>query len=187
MADGIDSKSIGLRAQKKLLGKMTSKKIAKQFIDDTSGRLLDNLYKVAKDYSGSKKDAEKIIKHLIKTVIKIGILTRNDQFSREELAIAEEFKRKFRTVAMTVVSFYEVDFTFDKNYLNKALNECGSLLKQLVQRHLTEKSLWRIDNVFHFFSNPDFLEALFKSNGQHKELLCGMVRDLNKLLDDGVL
>ena len=166
---------------------MTSKKIVKSFIDDTSGRLLDNLYKVAKDYTGSKKEAEKVIKHLIKTVIKIGILTRNDQFSREEIGLAEQFKRKFHTVAMTIVSFYEVDFTFDKNFLSKALNECGALLKQMVQRHLTEKSLWRIDHVFQFFGNPSFLEALFKSNGPHTDILSRMVIDLNRLLEEGVI
>ena len=118
-----DSRSLGLRAQKKLAGKLASKKIAKQFIDDTSGRLLDNIYKAAKEYF-DKKTAEKAIKHLIKTVIKIGILYRNDQFNAEEKQLAEDFKKKFRTVAMTLISFYEVDFTFDKNYLVKNLLEC---------------------------------------------------------------
>ena len=187
MAESFDSKSIGLRAQKKLLSKMATKKIAKVFIDDTSGRLLDNLHKIAKDYSGHKKVAEKVLKNTIKTVVKIGILYRNDQFSQEELAIAETFKQKFRSVAMTVISFYEVDFTFDRNYLVKSLNECSSLLKQLVQRHLTEKSLDRINMVFQFFGNPDFLTALFQPNGPYKETLSIMVDDLNKLLEDGVL
>lgn len=187
MAESFDSKSVGLRAQKKLLGKMTSKKIAKTFIDDVSGRLLDNLYKVARDYSHNKKEAEKVIKHLIKTVIKVGILYRNDQFSAEEIAIAEQFKRKFRVVAMTIVSFCEVDFTFDRNFLNKALFDCGDLLKQLVQRHLTDKSLWRIDHVFQFFGSVEFLDTLFKTNGPHRELLAKIVSDLNKLLEEAIL
>ena len=88
---------------------------------------------------------------------------------------------------MTVISFYEVDFTFDKNFLVKSMNECSSLLKQLVQRHLTEKSLDRIDMVFQFFGNPEFLTVLFQPNGPYKETLSHMVDDLNILLDDGVL
>ena len=41
----------------------------------------------------------------------------NDQFSGEELKLAEDFKKKFRSTAMTIVSFYEVDFTSDKTFL----------------------------------------------------------------------
>ena len=188
VADGnFDSQSLGLRAQKKLLSKMASKKIAKVFIDDTSGHILDNLYKLSKDYTKNKKTAEKLLKNLIKIVIKIGILYRNEQFSESELLVAENFKKKFRTVAMTVVSFIEVDFTFDKNFLSQALNECRLMLKQLVERHLTDKSLNRIDQVFLFYADLDFLDAIFKSNGAHSDVLRSVVNDLNILLDNGTL
>ena len=187
MADGhFDSKGLGLRAQKKLLGKMANKKIAKAFIDDTSARLLDNLYKIAKEYA-DKKTAEKVMKDLIKTVIKIGILYKNNQFNRDELKTAENFKKKFHTVSMTVVSFYEVDFTFDKNYLHTSLNECSAMLKQLVERHLTEKSLGRIENVFGFFGNPVFLDTLFRSDSSYRELLGRIVNDINKMMEEGTL
>ncbi|ELU18646.1 hypothetical protein CAPTEDRAFT_209202 [Capitella teleta] len=182
-----DSKNLGLRAQKKLLSKMASKKIAKVFIDDASGRILDNLHLMARDYSNSKKTAEKLMKNLIKIVIKIGILYRNDEFNMQELKVAEMFKMKFRTVVMTVISFFEVDFTFDKLYLSESLAECQALLKQLVVRHLTDKSLGRIDQVFSFFGNADFLEYIFKRTGSNSQLLKTVVDDLNKLLDEGTL
>ena len=54
MAETFDSQSVALRAQKKLLGKMATKKIAKVFIDDTSGRLLDNVYRITKVLYGNK-------------------------------------------------------------------------------------------------------------------------------------
>lgn len=88
---------------------------------------------------------------------------------------------------MTVISFYEVDFTFDKIYLAKTLNECSAMLKKLVERHLQDKSLVRIENVFGIYGNTDFLEAMFQPNGPYKAVLKTMVDDLNKLLDDGVL
>lgn len=166
---------------------MASKKIAKHFIDDTSARLLDQVYRVAREYSGSKKVAEKLMKDLIKTVIKVGILYRNEQFNREELEMAERFKKKFRTVAMTVISFYEVDFSFDKNFLSRALGECHSMLKQLVSRHLTDKSLGRIDNVFNFFSDTDFLDTMFRADSSYRPQLTKVVVDLNYLIDNNVL
>jgi len=182
-----DSKGVGLRTQKKLLGKMATKKIAKVFIDETSARLLDNLYKLAKEYATSKKTAEKLMKDLIKTVIKIGILYRNEQFNDEEIDIIMQFQKKFRTVAMTVISFFEVDFTFDKNFLCRHLTECGTMLKQLVQRHLTEKSLGRIDNVFGFFSSAVFLEAVFRQDGVYQEILTRIVKDLHLLVENNQL
>lgn len=188
MSDGYNTKNIALRVQKKLLGKMSSKKIAKMFIDDTSARLLDNVYRLAKEYSNNnKKIAEKVMKDIIKTVIKVGILYHNEQFTSDEISLADKFKRKFHTVCMTVVSFYEVDFSYDRNFLITALNECRAMLKELVQPHLTEKSLGRIDNVFNFFTDQELLEALFRSDGDHRARLGVIVEDLNKLLDSDVL
>ena len=69
---GFDSRGLGLRAQKKLAGKM-GRKMTKAFIDDTTGRVLDNTYRIMKEYKGNKKDAEKLLKYIIKTVVKVSI------------------------------------------------------------------------------------------------------------------
>lgn len=96
MADNVfKSHDIGLRAQKKILSRMATKNIAKTFIDGTTASLLDNLYKLCKLHTGNKARAEKLIKNIIKIVIKIGVLHRNNQFSPEELRNAENFKHKF--------------------------------------------------------------------------------------------
>ena len=68
------AKDIGLRAQKKILSRMASKNVAKVFIDETTSSLLDNVYRLVKQQFGSKKDAEKLVKNIIKIVIKIGRL-----------------------------------------------------------------------------------------------------------------
>lgn len=44
------AKDIGLRAQKKLLSRMASKNVAKVFIDGTTASLLDNVYRLVKQY-----------------------------------------------------------------------------------------------------------------------------------------
>ncbi|CAH1796626.1 unnamed protein product [Owenia fusiformis] len=184
---GIDSRSIGLRAQKKLLSKMSSKKMAKVFIDDTSGRLLDNMFKLIKKYTGNKKTAEKVLKNIIKIVVKIGILYRNDQFTKQELAITQQFMRKFRSTVMTAISFYEVDFTFDQFFLSKNLQECQAMLQSLIDNHLTDKSKDRVDMVFGFFSDVVFLQTIFQSDSDYRKLLGLMVDDLHTLMDNGTL
>ncbi|XP_050401256.1 tumor necrosis factor alpha-induced protein 8-like protein [Patella vulgata] len=184
---GFDSRGLGLRAQKKLLGKMSGKKMAKVFIDDTTGRVLDNTHRIIKEFTGTKKESEKTLKYLIKTVVKIGILYKNDQFNGEELKMVENFKQKFHSLAMTVVSFHEVDFTYDRSYLRKSLEECKAILQSLVARHLTEKSKNRIDIVFDFFQNPELLDSVFQTDSQYKDIMDLIVKDLNKMMDEGNL
>lgn len=46
--------------------------------------------------TGNKKEAEKIVKNIIKIVIKIGILHRNNQFNADELKVIERFRSKFQ-------------------------------------------------------------------------------------------
>ncbi|PRD22272.1 UNVERIFIED_CONTAM: Tumor necrosis factor alpha-induced protein 8-like protein [Trichonephila clavipes] len=120
-------------------------------------------------------------------VIKIGILYRNDQFNQEELWTAEQFKHKFHSTAMAIISFFEVEFSYDRNFLLQALNECRALLKNLVSRHLTDKSINRIEHVFNFFANPTFLDDVFSRDSNHKELLGKIVSDMHKLMEDGSL
>lgn len=183
---GFDSRGLGLRAQKKLLGKMSSKKIAMTFIDETTGRLLDTTHKVIRQYKGHKKDADKVLKYCIKSVVKVGILYKNDQFNREELAIVEQFKQKFHSLAMTIVSFHEVDFTYDKAFLRHGIEECRQLLQSIIQRHLTDKSKGRVDLVFHTLCEPDLLDAVFQAP-EYKPFMAAICEDLSRLMDEGNL
>jgi len=109
VAESFDAQSISLRLQKKLLGKVTSRRVVSAFIDETTARLLNNLYRLSRDlHDGDKRAAEKAVRRLIKTVIKTGILYRNEQFSDDELTLAQDFQKRFRIIAMTIVSFHQV-------------------------------------------------------------------------------
>nr|CAG4644029.1 EOG090X07NG [Lepidurus arcticus] len=147
--------------------------------------LADNVYRLCKAYAQNRKESEKVVKNIIKIVVKVGILAKNDQFSPEDLKIADQFRSKFHTTAMTVISFHEVDFSYDQKFILQLVTDCRSLLKQLVQRHLTDKSLGRIDLVFSFFGQPAFLDAIFKRPSEHHELMCRIVQDMHTLLDAG--
>lgn len=181
------AKDIAMRAQKKFLSHVSSKSVAKVFIDDTAGSLLDNVYRLVKNITGNKKDAEKITKNIIKMVVKVGVLHRNNKFSAEEMNLASQFKKKFHSVAMAIISFHEVDFSYDRQFLTGNLRDCSSLLRGLVKNHLTDKSLGRIDHVFGFFTQPDVLDAVFKRDGEHREVLGKIVTDLHRSLEDGNL
>lgn len=127
------------------------------------------------------------MKNIIKVVIKLGVLHRNNQFTPDELKQAEKFKSKFRMAGMAIISFYEVDFSYDRNFLTSTLDESQKCLQFIVSKHLTDKSLARIDSVFSFFKNEKFLDAIFKPNSEYRDQLGRLVSDLNKSIENGDL
>ncbi|XP_076203891.1 tumor necrosis factor alpha-induced protein 8-like protein 3 isoform X1 [Aptenodytes patagonicus] len=185
--DCFSSKNLALQAQKKILSKMATKTMANMLIDDTSSEIFDELYKVTKEHTRNKKEAHKIMKDLIKVAIKIGILYRNNQFNQEELEIVDKFRKKLNQTAMTIVSFYEVEYTFDRNVLAELLNECKDLVHELVDRHLTPRSHGRINHVFNHFADVEFLTALYSLDGDCRPYLKKICDGINKLLDEKVL
>ncbi|XP_077082111.1 tumor necrosis factor alpha-induced protein 8-like protein 1 isoform X1 [Siphateles boraxobius] len=185
--DSFSTKNLALQAQKKLMSKMATKTMANLFIDDTSSEVLDELYRVTKEYTRNRKEAQKIIKNLIKMVVKLGVLYRNGQFNNEELALVERFRKKVHTLAMTTVSFYQIDFTFDRRVMSNLLNDCRELLHQAINRHLTAKSHGRINHVFNHFSDCDFLATLYGPSEVYRGHLQKICEGVNKMLDDGNL
>lgn len=116
--------------------------------------------------------------------MKLGILSRNDQFDGNELRLAHDFKSTFRELTMVTVSFYDIDFSYDRNYLINYLFKCKEILKELTKRHLTDKTLSRIDKIFEFFSNPAFLDSVFiRQKSELAETVQFLINDLKELLD----
>lgn len=185
MADGgrFNSKQLGLRIQKKVYGKFSNKTVAKQFIDNDFGVLLDTLNSILRVEMGDNKKADKVVKNMIKVTVKIGLLYKNRQFNAEELALGAKFRSMLRKAALTVISFYEVDFTYDRAFLMQIVNECGDVLHKLVDRHLSEKSHTRINMVISNFSNGLLLDKLFQSDGPYHHHLESISQGFHKVVD----
>lgn len=186
MTDDIKSKDLAMQVQKKILGKMASKNFSKMLIDERTNEILDELYKVLKDYK-NKKTAAKLIKDLMKIMIKIGVLQRNERFSADEMKFAEKLHNKTRYAALTIVSFHEVDFTFDKYVLSKQITEGRTLLHQLVTGHLKNKSKERINAIFDLLSDIDFLDKLFQKPGEYRPHLDIIATRIKELIDNNIL
>ncbi|KAF6736590.1 Tumor necrosis factor, alpha-induced protein 8-like protein 2 B [Oryzias melastigma] len=185
--DAFSSKDMAMKAQKKILSSMATKSSVQMFIDDTSSEILDELYRVSKEYTGNKTEAQKVVKDLVKIAVKIGVLFRNNRFNKEELGVAQDFKKKLHTGAMTAISFYEVDFTFDKTVMSEILSDCRDLLLKLVNTHLTPKSHGRINHVFNHYSDPQLLTKLYDPNSNFRPNLTRICKGLNKLVEDGTI
>lgn len=164
------SKSIGLKIQKKVASKFAASSMAKNFIDENFSKLLDTVHEIAAAELDKQK-ADKLIKNIIKMVVKIAILYKNGKFTPEELSIGLKLREKLKTVVLTVVSFHEVDFSYDSTFLITLINEVASLTHNLIQRHLTEKSHGRVDNIVSCFGNASLLDSVFLADGKHHDKL----------------
>ncbi|XP_037066882.1 tumor necrosis factor alpha-induced protein 8-like [Peromyscus leucopus] len=141
---------------------MVSKSVIITLIDDTnSSEVLDELYKVTKEYTQNKKEVERVIKNLIKMVIKLAVLHRNNQFNPDKVVLMEKFKKKVHQHAMMVVSFHHVEYTFDHNVLSKLLNECQEVLHDIIQLHPTASSHRLLMMSFIIFQIAVFLATLY--------------------------
>jgi len=181
---------VAFEVQKSFASKFFSNKlVVKGLIDDTSAKLLDNLYNLLHVFTKSKKDSEKTTRNIIKMSVKIGMLQRGDKFSKEEREGLMRIQKTLRTVAMTLISFYQVEHTFDRGFVIKYLTELEALLKTLIARHLTEKSVARVEQIFGVVKTGEFLDSIYLPgrNREMRELMAQVVADLNCCMEAGIL
>lgn len=179
------ARDISLRAQKKFLSRVGGAASARALIlDEHAAKLLDQFLTVLRERI-EKKEAEKLVKHVIKAAVKIGVLRRHNQLSQTDERALSTFRSKFHTVLMAVVSFCEVDFSYDRDFLQSALRDSHQALKSVVERHLSDKSVSRLAGVFSLASRSELLDSLF--SGQVDEDVLKLTRMLRKELDRGLL
>ena len=174
-----------MQVQKKILTKMASKQLSTLLIDDKTSQMLDDLHKILKDHFKDKKRADKTRKHLMKIMIKIGVLHKNQQFNEEEVEAARKLQRKTKRAALTVVSFREVEHSHDVTYLGELVREMRGCLVKLSDRHLKGKTKNRIDEVFGVLGDVNFLGELFREDGKYKDQFGGIYLNIKSLIDSG--
>ncbi|KAL3998707.1 hypothetical protein ACH3XW_16110 [Acanthocheilonema viteae] len=176
------SATIAIRAQKKILSKIISRNNVKLFVDDTTIRLFDHLYQILKT-AYNKTIAEKVVKNIIKLIVKLGVVMRNEQLTMEQQNQLAKIQRQMRQLCLTVISFGKVAFSYDYAYLNALLKETYRRLLPLIEQILSGKSKQRLDMIFEHLCKNSVLDSLFRVDGEHWKLLPNVVTDLEVLID----
>lgn len=98
---------------------------------------------------------------------------KGEKFSKEEKSSMIQIQKNLRTVAMTLISFYQVDHTYDRNFVIKYLTELQTLLKNLTRKHLTDKSVGRVEQIFVVVNSLDFLDSVYvpKKNMEMRDII----------------
>ncbi|CAG9536057.1 unnamed protein product [Cercopithifilaria johnstoni] len=176
------SATVAIRAQKKIFSKIISRNNVKLFVDDATIRLFDHLYQVLKT-TYNKMIAEKVVKNIIKLIVKLGVVMRNEQLTIEQQNQLAKIQRQMHQLCLTVISFGKVAFSYDYAYLNALLKETYRRLLPLIEQILSGKSKQRLDMIFEHLCKDSVLDSLFRADGQHWKLLPNVVMDLEVLID----
>ena len=161
--------------------------LAKQIVKGPTADIIDNCFQIATLYLRDKKSAEIWMNDLIKVVVKVALLDKNEQFTKHELLDVEEFQRKFELICKSAVAFHQVQNTYDGDFMERLANEARTLLYSFVKNHLTENSIGRIDHVFSLFTNRRLMDEIFQPGSKYEQYLRSIVTSLNILIDNGTI
>lgn len=65
LTDSYSIKILAFQAQKKVLSKVASKVMVVLFLENTSRKILDELYQVSKKFTQSFKEAKRVVENLV--------------------------------------------------------------------------------------------------------------------------
>lgn len=185
-SNSFDVHELSVRLQKNLLGKLSSRSTVKHIISESSSRFLDQFYRILKEFCG-KKEAEKVVRNVVKLAMKLGVLVHNGQLGESELRQLNSVQQKLHNLLMTVISFQQVEFSYDRRFLLAQLDQCQQKIRPLIQKFLSEKSMLRLEQVLQHVQNTEFLDAIFEINGKYEPMLSKLCSQANLLIDNGEL
>jgi len=171
-------RTLAMSAEKKMTQKLATSNPAMLGMDDDAVDLLESIFEFAEKLT-SKDEADKLRKDMIKIVVKLALLDKNNRFSDVEKKQLAEIRLQLITIFQTIVTFYETAFTFDADILLDLLNKLHGPVDVIVKAHLTEKTSGRVANVFKFFGNKAYLTTLY-NDAAYKGDLQSIAKGLQK-------
>lgn len=156
--------------------------MAHLFADETSSEVLDELYRVSKEYTRSRPQAQRVIKDLIKVAVKVAVL-HQWLLQPQRAGPGNQLSPEAAAGRHDSTQLPEVDFTLRRRAGQPADESAGT--SRATGRHLTPKSRGRIRHVLITSPDAGLLTALYGPDyTQHLGKICGGLR---KLLDEGKL
>ena len=82
-------------------------------------------------------------------------------------------KANLPTIAKALITLYQVDHTYDRSFVIKYLTDLQTLLKNLTRKHLTEKLVGRVEQIFVVVNSLDFLDSVYvpKKNMEMRDII----------------
>ena len=174
-------KRLALKAEKNVAGKIATSAAAKSILDDDIASLLDAVESFVAKMSGAE-EATEFRRNIMKVAVKIALLEKNDEFTPEDRKNLALLSDKFHTLLNTILTFKEVAFSYDADFIVDIIAQCRDATLSIARRHLTPKSVSRVETVFSSLNNRDHLQALF-ADAQYQQDLDSIYCHLKTVMD----
>lgn len=183
-----NAQSLFIKVQKKMASKFTSRSTMKMFSDKLSSRILDNLYKILRNYTGSKTTANQILKHIIGITVKLHILNQNKIFNEHETKTLRDLMKSISKAAKCFVDIGGPKYGYrNAGKLQTILGEIKGFVEVLAVNHLKEKSKSKIEFCSSVLLDIKFLEAILKNDELYNDYVEEICDDLVYLMDRQIL
>lgn len=166
---------LGERAKKKMAGDIASsglgKSVIKTILNDETHALLSAMKKIVARESNKKK-AEELEKNIIKITVKAYLLINNKKLESDAFLKADKpLRQAFELMAKCH------NHRMPKDVFEAALTKVESLLKEaehiiteLLQPHLTSKTMFMLASTFGYLGSYNFLYKAFTDESLEEEL-----------------
>ncbi|CAH8488174.1 unnamed protein product [Schistosoma bovis] len=184
--DKKNSQSVWFRAQKRIVGRvLQNDQSIKSIIGKRAYESLKSLRSLMKLHIKSEKDVKQLYKYLIKTIGKIGVISKQQNLTEEDYTNINEIKEKSRTIGLTLISFAQTEYTYNYNFIKEQIDDCKEIICQAVSLYLSQKSIERIKHVFNVLSSNEFLDSVYdpKADDIKKAHLRNLAKYLSLLLE----
>jgi len=169
-----------MRVKKNIAAKAANSKTGKKIIRDNIGAdgvaVIDIIKEVIRLKDGEKKSRE-IESTVIKIAVKIVLLYRNKDISREVLLAPLKL---VKTIWSDVLDCCEISFVYDQQRLSKYITELQAEFVKMLKPYLTEKNIERMNETINYLKSQGLLDKLYLSEDcdKHKEQLGQVLRKL---------
>jgi hypothetical protein len=145
-------------------------------------RILANLHNLVQDYTHNERLADQLNASILKILIKLYVLKRNNMFNESDLHFFDELGECLDSMVKIFVKLYVYYTIFNRLFLIRACQKCQKLFHDIIANRQTRQSHERIDFIFNFLSDAQFIKYVFDSNSSMNH---GIVRDI--IIDMGLL
>ncbi|KAL7675446.1 hypothetical protein ACOME3_001712 [Neoechinorhynchus agilis] len=150
-----------MKAGRNAASRFATSKAASMLIDDTYKTLLSVLKKSIAHHTGDKKYAKRLVDQSMRVIVKVAVLERTDELGQKELDAIDLFKIKVHSVVQTMVTFFDVQFEFDRSSLKNILMDCQRAGHQTMGQKLSQGSHDKVDEIFRYITMSNYIDRLF--------------------------
>lgn len=144
---------------------LSCKCVSNHFIGTSLSRILNHLHGLAADFSGNNGIADRLIRKIVKTIIKLRIVHKDrNMLNQDDIEALMNFYKHFKKFIENTFELHDSDHTLNQFLFKRNGNECQQLIHMIIKSHLTRKSHERIDFIFSFILNEEFIKYVFDSN-----------------------